>query len=150
MKGVKVSYSSIVLALDGIYSESHKPEALELAKVLSKPSTLFAIFLLEVLPQTAKLSKALQAVQLDLSAISSLVESTLYMLDAAIEPSANWILQLVDAREELATIIGVDIYCGIYRQYGKILCIKANISSRFGSQDVIAASSIFDPKKCLV
>ena len=39
--------------------------------MLSKPATLDAIFLLdEVLPQTAKLSKALQAVGLDLSAIS--------------------------------------------------------------------------------
>ena len=53
----------------------------------------------EILPQTAKLSKALQAVQLDLSAISALVDTTLHMVDAAMEPSANWILQLVDLRE---------------------------------------------------
>lgn len=95
------------------------------------------------MPQTAKLSKA---VQVDLSTISSLVDSTLYMLDAGVEPSANWILQLVDAREELATTIGVSIsiltlWHFIYRE---ILC---NISSRFGSQDVIASFSIFDPKK---
>ena len=121
---------------------------------MSKPSTLFAIFLLdEVLPQTAKLSKTLQAVQLDLSAISSLVDSTLYMLDAAIEPSANWILQLVDAKEELATTTGVNIsvpdIVAFAESIGKsfVSMLKANISSRFGSQDVIAAFSIFDPKK---
>lgn len=81
----------ISLALDGIYSESHRPEALGLSKVLSKHSTLFIFLLDENLPQTAKFSKALQAVQLDLFAISSLVDSTLYLLDAAIEPSVNWI-----------------------------------------------------------
>ena len=150
-----MSYSSIVPALDGIYSESHKPEALGLSKVLSKPSTLFAIFLLdEVLPQNAKLGKALQAaVQVDLSAISSLVDSMLYMLDAAVGPSANWILHLVDAREELATTIGVSISIpdivafteSIVKSFVSML--KANISSRFGSQDVIASFSIFDPKK---
>ena len=69
-----------------------------------------AIFLVdEVLPQTARLSKALQAVQLDLSAISSLVDATLHILDAAMEPSANWILQLVDVKEELAATIGVNL-----------------------------------------
>ena len=55
------------------------------------------------------MSKALQAVQLDLSAISPLVDATLHMLDAAMEPSANWILQLVDVKEELAATIGVNI-----------------------------------------
>lgn len=124
-----MSYSSIVLAIDGIYNESHKPEALGLSKVPSKHSTLIALFLLdEVLPQTAKLSKALQAVQLDLSAISSLVNSTLYTINAAIEPSANWILKLVDAREELATTIGVNISVSniaAFTESTEILCIKA-------------------------
>ena len=45
----------------------------------------------ELWPQNAKLSKA---VHLDLSAISALVDATLHMLDAAMEPAANWILQL--------------------------------------------------------
>ena len=79
------------------YNDSHRPEALGLSKILCKPSTLYAIFLLdEILPQTSKLSKSLQAVQLDLSAISALVDTTLHMLDAATEPTANWILQLLD------------------------------------------------------
>ena len=57
VKAVKMSYSAIiVLALDGIYNENHRPEALGLSKILSKPSTLYAIFLLdEILPQTAKM-----------------------------------------------------------------------------------------------
>lgn len=67
---VEMSYSAIVMALDGIYNESHTSEALRLSKILSKPSTLYAVFLLdEVLPRTVKLSKALRAVHLDLSAI---------------------------------------------------------------------------------
>ena len=41
-RAVKMSYSAIVLALDGIYNESRRPEALGLSKILSKPSTLYA------------------------------------------------------------------------------------------------------------
>ena len=78
------------MALDGIYSEGHTPEALGLSK---EPSTFYAIFLLdEVLPQSVKFSKALQAVQLDLSTMSTLVDTTLHMLEAAIEPSVySWL-----------------------------------------------------------
>ena len=93
VRAIKMCYSAIVLALDGIYNESHIPEALGLSKILSKPSTLYAIYLLdEILPQTAKLSKALQAVQFDLSAISALVDTALHTLDTAMEPAANWVL----------------------------------------------------------
>ena len=49
----------------------------------------------------AKLSHALQSKHLDLSLISSLVDATLNSVDDAILPSANWVLQLQDAREEL-------------------------------------------------
>ena len=52
------------------------------------------------LPQVEKLSRALQTKHLDLSLISSLVDATLISLDDAILPSANWVLQLQDAREE--------------------------------------------------
>ena len=91
-----MNYSAIALALDNIYNESHKPETLGLCKILSKASTLYSIYLLdEILPQTAKLTKTLQAVHLDLSAISALVYSTLHMLDASMDPTANWILKLV-------------------------------------------------------
>ena len=61
VKAVKVSYSSIVLALGNIYETSHEPEALELSKVFSSHSTIAAMYLLDyILPQVAKLSHALQ------------------------------------------------------------------------------------------
>ena len=47
-----------------------------------------------ILPQVAKLSCALQTKYLDLSLISSQVDTTLNSLDEAMLPSANWVLQL--------------------------------------------------------
>ena len=55
-----------------------------------------------ILPQVAKLSRALQTKHLELSLIFSLatlVDATLNSLDDAILPLANWILQLQDASE---------------------------------------------------
>ena len=70
---VKKCYGAIVCALETIYQESHEPEALGISKILSKPSTLFAIYLLDyILPEVSKLSKSLQTEKLDLSIISSL------------------------------------------------------------------------------
>ena len=43
VRAVKMSYSAPVLALDGIYNESHRPEALGLSQILSMPSTLHAM-----------------------------------------------------------------------------------------------------------
>ena len=63
------------------------------------------------------------------------------------------ILQLVDVQEELDTTIGATIsvpdIVAFIESAGKsfVSKLQANISSRFGSQDVIAAFSIFDPKK---
>ena len=62
-----------------------------------------------ILPQVAKLSRALQTKHLDLSLISSLVDATLNSLDDAILPSANWVLQLQDAREELKAATGIEV-----------------------------------------
>ena len=60
---------------------------------------MIAMYLLDfVLPQVAKLSKCLK---LDLTAISGLVDSTLLTLDDALLPAANWVLELLDARDEL-------------------------------------------------
>ena len=98
VKAVKASYSSMVLALENmLYETSYEPEALGLSKSLSSHSTIAAMYLLDyILPQVAKLSRALQN-NLDLSLISSLVDATLNSLDDAILPSANWVLQLQDA-----------------------------------------------------
>ena len=77
VKAVKASYSSIVLALENIYESSHEPEALGLSKALSSHSTIAAMYLLDyILPQVAKLSRALQTKHL--YRISSLVDATLY------------------------------------------------------------------------
>ena len=93
VKAVKASYSSIVLALENIYETSHEPEALGLSKALSSHFTIAAMYLLDyILPQVAKLSRALQTKHLDLSLISSLEDATLNSLHDAILPSANWVL----------------------------------------------------------
>ena len=109
-KTVKASYSSIVLALENIYETSHEPEALGVSQVLSSHSTTAAMYLLDcILPQVAKLSCALQTKHLDLSLISSLVVATSNSLDDAIVPSANLVLQLQDAREELKAATGIEV-----------------------------------------
>ena len=57
----------------------------------------------------SKLSRALQTKHLDLALISSLVDATLNSLDDTILPSANRVLQLHDAREELKVATGIGI-----------------------------------------
>ena len=139
-----------------IYETSHEPEALGLSKALSSDSTTAAMFLLDYsLPQVAKLSRALQTKHMDLSRISSLVDATLNSLDNAILFSANWVLQLQDAREELKAATGNEVIyldiCSFQERVGKpfIRLIKDNISSQFRScsKDMLLAFSILDPKK---
>ena len=106
------------------YETSHEPEALGLSKALSSHSTIATIYLLDyILPQVAKLSRALQTKNLDLSLISSLVDATLNSLGDAILPSANWILQLQDAREELKAATGIEVthldICSFQERVGK-------------------------------
>ena len=49
-----------------MYTDSHEPEALDLTKILCKKSIVAAIYLLDyMLPQLAKLSRALQTESLD-------------------------------------------------------------------------------------
>ena len=101
-----------------------------------------------ILPQMAKLSRALQTNHLDLSLISS-------SLDDAVLLSENWVLQLQDAREELKAAISIEVthldICSFQERVGKpfIRLIKDNISSWFrpSSKDVLSVFSIFDPKK---
>ena len=77
VKAVKASYSTIVMALYNIYETTHGPEALGISKSLCKKSTVAAIFLLDyILPQVAKLSKTMQAENLDLTAIAKRAPST--------------------------------------------------------------------------
>ena len=106
---MKESYASIVIALESFYEQTHEPEALGLNKALSKKSTVMAIYLLDfVLPQVAKLSRCLQTEKLDLTAISGLVDSTLQTLHESLLPAANWVLELLDAQDELQAITIID------------------------------------------
>ncbi len=108
VKAVKANYAAIVITLENIYKQSHEPEALGISKALSKESTLSAIFLLDlVLPLVFKLSKCLQTEKLDLSITSSLVHATLHTIDEALLPAANWVIELMDAREEIERATGV-------------------------------------------
>ena len=112
MKAVKACYGAIVTALSDIHENTHEPEALGLCKALTKRHTVAAMYLLDyILPQVAKLSRTLQTEQLDLSMISSLVNATLHTLDDSALPSANWVLELLDDREQLED----------WRQWGSLL-----------------------------
>ena len=93
VKAVKASYSAIVITIGQIYETTHEPEALGIHGALCKLSTIAAIYLLDfTLPQVAKLSKALQTEQLDLSLISSLVDATVqsWMMQFYLEQTGCW------------------------------------------------------------
>ncbi len=154
VKAVKASYSAIVTALNNIYEQTHAPEALGISKALCRPSTLVAIYLLDyVLPQVAKLSRALQTERIDLTAITPLVDATLNTLDDAMLPAANWVLELMDAKNEIEEVTDITLTTeSIATFQGQVAepfirMLKANISSRFISQDIVSSFGIFDPKK---
>ena len=154
MRAVKASYSAIITALDHIYSKSHELEALGIKKALCKKSTIAAIYLLDyVLPQVAKLSRALQTENIDLSMISSLLDATLHSIDDAVLSSSNSVLELLEAAQDLETAIEEQItqedistfqekigHCFIHQ-------LRDNITSVFTSSDVVSSFSSFDPRK---
>ena len=154
VKAVKESYIAIVHALNDIYDEMHEPEALGISKALCKKSYIAAIYLLDyVLPQVAKLSKTLQAEKFDLTVVSALVESVLHSLDDALLPTANWVLELIDAHDQLDDATGIKVTHDDISSFQKNMAesfaadLKNNISSRFASQDVVSAFSVFNPQK---
>ena len=155
VKAVKASYSAIVITIGQIYETIHEPEALGIHGALCKLSTIAAIYLLDfTLPQVAKLSKALQTEQLDLSLISSLVDATVQSLDDAVLPGANWVLELLDNIDDLKTATKVTIDADKILSFQNTIAkpfvadLKANITSRFASSNtVVSALSIFDPRK---
>ena len=151
---VKKCYGAIVSALETIYQESHEPEALGISKILSKPSTLFAIYLLDyILPEVSKLSKSLQTEKLDLSIISSLVDATLHTLEDVLQPAAKWVLDLQEVKEEMDITVGINFNSDDVASFQSRVTepfytkLKENIANRFISQDVVSCFSIFDPKK---
>ena len=155
VKAVKASYTAIVTSLEHIYQESHEPESLGLKKALCKKSTISAVYLLDyVLPQLAKLSKALQTEKLDLSVVSSVVEATIQSIDDAVLPAANWVLELLEDCDDLQTATEVMLtqqdITSFQDNVGKpfVALVKENIANRFSSsKDIITSFSIFDPKK---
>ena len=121
---------------------------------MCKPSTVCAMYLLDyALPQVAKLSKCLQAEKIDLTAVAPLVDATLNTLDDATLPAANWVLELLDAKDDLEAAtdnkITTESITSFQERVAKpfITKLKANISSRFDAQDIVSSFSIFDPQK---
>ena len=102
------------------------------------------------LPQVAKLSRALQAERIDLTAITPLVDATLNTLDVTL-PAANWVLELMDAKDEIEEATDIKIATESITTFQErvakpfVTMLKANISSRFVSQDIVSSFSIFDP-----
>ena len=134
--------------------EFHEPEALGISKILSKPSTLFAIYLLDyILPEVSKLRKSLQTEKLDLSIISSLVDATLHTLEDVLQPAAKWVLDLQEVKEEMDITVGINFNSDDVASFQSRVTepfytkLKENIVKRFVSQDVVSCFSIFDPKK---
>jgi len=86
---------------------------------------------------------------------SSFVEVTLHSIDDAQTPAVNWVLALRDMEKSLEETISVKITEDNIKSFQDnvgipfVSTLKANISSCFGSQDVVSAFSIFDPKKTL-
>ena len=141
-------------ALETIYQESHEPEALVISRILSKPSTLFAIYLLDyILPEVSKLSKSILTEKLDLSIISSLVDATLHTLEDVLQPAAKWVLDLQEVKEEMDITVGINFNSDDVASFQSRVTepfytrLKENIANRFISQDVVSCFSIFDPMK---
>ena len=154
VKVVKENFVAIVCTLNSLYEETHEPEALGISKALTGKSTVFALYLLDcVLPQLSKLSKTLQTKRLDLTSISTLVEATLATLDDALNPAANWVLELHEMEDSIQEGTDINITLTDIQNFQArvgnpfVGTLKANISSRFCSQDVVSAFSIFNPKK---
>ena len=90
---------------------------------------------------------------LDLSAIASHVDATLHTLDDALLPSANWVLELTDTREEIEIATGIETTSASIASFHErdashfITDLKDNIAHRFCSQGVVSSFSSFDPTK---
>ena len=143
VKAVKANYEALVVTLDSNYQNIHEPEALGLYQALCKFTTIAALYLLDdTLPTVAKLSKTLQTKQLDLTMNFSLVDAVLKTLDDAVTPAANWILELMDVRDDLQRITGETITTDMIGSFQETVArpyvshLKENISSRFESHDM--------------
>ena len=106
----------------------------------------------DTLPLVAKLSKSLQTKQLDLSMISSLVNAVLHALDDAITPTAYWVLELLDSKDDLqqatGEIVSADKIHTLQETVGTpfVALLMENISSWLATHDIVSALAIFDPR----
>ena len=88
-----------------------------------------------------------------LTAFAFLVDTTLSTLDDAILPAANWVLELLDTKDDLEAATDIKITTESITSFQDrvakpfISVLKNNISSWFVSKDVVSSFSIFDPKK---
>ena len=82
-----------------------------------------------------------------------LANAGILALDDALLPAANWVLELLDARDELqaTTIINSESITSFQENVAKpfVTDLKGNISRRFSSQNIVASFSVFDPSKLL-
>ena len=68
-------------------------------------------------------------------------------------PAAHWVLELMDAREEIERATGVKVTSANIASFQErvakhfITDLKNNIVCRFTFQDVVSSFSIFDPEK---
>lgn len=80
-------------------------------------------------------------------------QSSLHSIDDALLPAANWVLELIDAKEELEAATGIQVTSVTIASFQDrvakpfVTVLKNNIVSRFTSQDVVSSFSIFDPQK---
>ena len=105
------------------------------------------------MPRVAKLSKTLQSETLEIIAISGLVDAVLHSLDDAVLPTANWVLGLLDFREDVEEATSLKITTEEFGSFQKnsvkpfMQELKSNIASRFSSQNIEAVFNIFNLKK---
>ena len=85
--------------------------------------------------------------------ISSLLDATLHSIDDVVLSSPNWVLELLEATQDLETAIKEQItqedISTLQEKIGQCFIhqLRDNITSRFTSSDVVSSVSIFDPRK---
>ena len=85
--------------------------------------------------------------------ISSLLDATLHLIDDAVLSSSNWVLELLEAAQDLETAIEEQItqedIATFQEKIGQCFNHQSrdNNTSRFTFSDVVSSFSIFDPRK---
>ena len=79
---------------------------------------------------------------MDLSIISSLVDSTLHSLDHLLLPAGNWVLESVDVSRSLDEEAGIKVTSADNKSFqsnvgNPFVSNLKNVSARFSSHDVV-------------